>query len=227
MKSPIIVTVLTLMTASAAFAADIEAGPENADAAIVLVHDWFGVTPFYEETVDRLAAHGYRVLAVDLYDGEAGQTHAEAWALMSALDADAARAEVDAAIHDAAQGSRNVVVMGFSMGADYAFPAARDAGADALVIFYGSTPADSEALARLEGPTLAIYGSLDGNAAEQAMAFSQAADAVEARAEIHIFPGRHHAFAQPLFNAGGTYDPVAAEAAWGITLDFLERALAD
>jgi dienelactone hydrolase len=38
-------------------------------------------------------------------------------------------------------------------------------------------------------------------------------------------PGADHAFAQPLFNAGKTYDPVAADVAWRLSQDFLKRRL--
>jgi dienelactone hydrolase len=37
-------------------------GPAKARAGVVLVHDWFGVSPFYAEAAARLAAQGYRVL---------------------------------------------------------------------------------------------------------------------------------------------------------------------
>jgi len=44
-------------------------------------------------------------------------------------------------------------------------------------------------------------------------------------AEVYLYPGADHAFAQPLFNAGRTYDPVAADVAWRLTEDFLKRRL--
>jgi dienelactone hydrolase len=44
-------------------------------------------------------------------------------------------------------------------------------------------------------------------------------------AEVYLYPGADHAFAQPLFNAGRTYDPVAAEVAWRLSEDFLKRRL--
>jgi len=45
-----------------------------------------------------------------------------------------------------------------------------------------------------------------------------------AAAEIHVYPGAAHAFAQPLFNRGTTYDPVATDVAWQLTDGFLRRA---
>ena len=60
---------MTLRTASAeTFTAYVD-GPKNASKGIVLVHDWFGVSPFYTAAAEKLASDGYRVVAVDLYGG--------------------------------------------------------------------------------------------------------------------------------------------------------------
>ena len=62
------------------------AGPRDAAEGIVLVHDFFGVSPFFLGAVDRLAKRGYRVVGVDLYDGRPATSHAEAGALLGRLD---------------------------------------------------------------------------------------------------------------------------------------------
>jgi acetyl esterase/lipase len=71
-------------------------------------------------------------------------------------------------------------------------------------------------LQALSGPALLIVGSADGPAPpENAAAFSRAADAAHAAAEVYVYPGAAHAFAQPLFNQGQTYDPGATHVACG------------
>jgi len=216
----------TLQTASAhEFSAYID-GPRDADVGIVLVHDWFGVTPFYTQAAERLAKDGYRVVAIDLYDGHHAATHDEAGALMKAMDAGVAAEEVDAAIKSLADRPRKIAIMGFSMGAKFAFAAAlRDKSIGATLIWYGETVNDTAKLANLSGPALLVVGSMDGSAADNAAAFSKATDAAGAKAEIHIYPGETHAFAQPLFNQGKTYDAGAAESAWRLSEDFLKRYL--
>ena len=58
------VTPMTLhTTASEQFTAYVD-GPKDAEHGVVLVHDWFGVSPFYTEAAERLAKDGYRVVAV-------------------------------------------------------------------------------------------------------------------------------------------------------------------
>jgi carboxymethylenebutenolidase len=219
-------TTETLQTASShKFSAYVD-GPAEAKAGIVLVHDWFGTTPFYVQATERLAKQGYRVIAVDLYDGHKATTHDEAGTLMKAVDAQLAAERVDAAIKALNDRPRKIAVMGFSMGAKFAFAAAlRDKTVGATLIWYGETVNDAAKLATLSGPALLVVGSKDGSAADNAAAFSKAADAAGAKAEIHIYPGEEHAFAQPLFNQGKTYDAVAAESAWRLSEDFLKRYL--
>jgi hypothetical protein len=66
------------------------AGPRDAADGIVLVHDFFGVSPFFLGAEERLAKRGYRVVAVDLYDGRRATTHEDALALLRGLDTDIA-----------------------------------------------------------------------------------------------------------------------------------------
>jgi len=96
---------VTLHTASAeSFEAHV-AGPANPVGAIVLVHDWFGVSPFYEAATERLAGMGYLVVAVDLYGGRRATTHEEAAALLGSVHDDLAGRQLDAALRWAAERS--------------------------------------------------------------------------------------------------------------------------
>jgi len=164
---------------------------------------------------------------VDLYGGQHAATHEEAGKLLAALHDDVAAQEIDAAIGSLAGNGRKVAVMGFSMGAKHALAAAlRDPSVSATVLWYGETSKDPEKLRHLSGPALLIVGSHDGKSAtEDAAAFGRAADAAGIGAEVFVYPGADHAFAQPLFNQGRTYDPAGAEVAWLLSEDFLGRRL--
>jgi len=203
------------------------AGPKDASKAIVLVHDWFGVSPFYTQAADRLGQLGYRVVAVDLYGGQRATTHEQAGALLGGLHDDLAARELDAAIRFSSEGNRKIALFGFSMGAKHALSAAlRNNSVRATVLWYGETVKDPAALRQLAGPALLIVGSHDGpSAADGAFAFSKAADAAGVGAEVYVYPGADHAFAQPLFNQGKTYDPIATRVAWEQTESFLNRRL--
>jgi carboxymethylenebutenolidase len=217
---------MTLSTASSVSFVSHVAGPQGASECVVLVHDWFGVSPFYTDASDRLARQGYCVVAVDLYNGRSATTHEEAGALLGTVDADVAGEKIDAAIKSLGDRPRKIAVMGFSMGARHALAAAlRNKSVRATVLWYGDTTKDSDRLANLSGPVLVIAGSKDGSAVDDSARFVKAADAAGSGAEVYVYPGAVHAFAQPLFNQGKTYDPVAAETAWKITEDFLSRRL--
>ena len=218
---------LTLTTASSTSFVSYIAGPETASECVVLVHDWFGVSPFVTAAAERLARQGYCVIAMDLYNGRTATTHAEAGALLGALNSNLAGEKIDAAIKWLGDRPRKVAIMGFSMGAGHALAAAlRNNSVQATVLWYGKTTKDAASLRRLTGPVLLVVGSKDGSTAlEDSLAFAKAADAAGAAAEIYIYPGAAHVFAQPLFNQGRTYDPVAAQTAWRLTEDFLRRRL--
>lgn len=220
-------TATTLQTASSESFTAYVAGPKDAAAGIVMVHDWFGVSPFYTAAQDRLAKDGYRIVAVDLYGGRSATTHEGAGKLLESVHDDVAGREIDAAIKWLSDGGRPVAVMGFSMGAKHALSAAlRNSSVHATVLWYGETIRDSQKLQQLAGPALLVVGSRDGRSApEDAAAFSRAADAAGKGAEVYVYPGADHAFAQPLFNQGKTYDPAAADVAWLLSESFLRRRL--
>ena len=218
---------ITIHTASSEPFAAYVAGPNEATKAVVLVHDWLGVSPFYMQAADKLGQLGYRVVAVDLYAGKRATTHEQASALLGALHDDLAARELDAAVELSAEGGRQVAVFGFSMGAKHALSAAlRNRSVRATVLWYGETVKDPDVLHHLGGPALLIVGSHDGpSAADSASAFSKGADAAGVGAEVYVYPGADHAFAQPLFNQGRTYDPVATKVTWELTESFLSRRL--
>ena len=163
---------------------------------------------------------------MDLYNGRSATTHNEASALLGALDANVAAEKIDAAIKSLGERPRKIALMGFSMGARHALAAAlRNTSVRATVLWYGDITKDMDRLSKLSGPVLLVAGSKDGSALDDSSAFAKAADAAGSGAELYVYPGAVHAFAQPLFNQGKTYDPVAAETAWRITEDFLSRRL--
>jgi dienelactone hydrolase len=62
------------------------AGPADAKAAVLIVHDYFGISDATKQSMKRLGALGYRSVAVDLYGGKSATSHAEAVKLMQSLD---------------------------------------------------------------------------------------------------------------------------------------------
>src|SRR5258708_28024933 len=71
--------------------------------AVVVVQEWWGISPFIESLCDRLAEAGFVAAAPDLFHGALPKTKEEAGKAMGALDKAAAVAEVgDSSAHFAA-----------------------------------------------------------------------------------------------------------------------------
>jgi carboxymethylenebutenolidase len=66
------------------------AGPVDAEAGVLVVHDYFGISDATKQSVEHLGALGYRTIAVDLYGGKSATRHEEAVKLMQAVDQKAA-----------------------------------------------------------------------------------------------------------------------------------------
>jgi len=61
------------------------AGPEDAKAAVLIVHDYFGISDATKESVQRLGAPGYRSVPSP-YGGKSATSHDGAVKLMQSLD---------------------------------------------------------------------------------------------------------------------------------------------
>jgi carboxymethylenebutenolidase len=59
---------------------------EEAFPGVVMIHEWWGLNTNIKEMAEKLASHGYVVLAVDLYDGQIATTSEEARKLMTSFD---------------------------------------------------------------------------------------------------------------------------------------------
>jgi carboxymethylenebutenolidase len=199
-------------------------------AALVVVHEWWGLSPWVKQQADSLAKHGYAALAVDLYDGKVATTSEDAHQYMSGLtDSDAVEKLAAAAAYlrgrDDVRGHA-VGTIGWCMGGKYAIRlAAEDPAIRATVMYYGAPITDEEEIQAIQGPVLGHFGAADkGPTAAQAREFEAALAKAGKKAEFHIYEGAGHAFANP-GNAFGGYRKEATRTAWKRTLAFLDREL--
>lgn len=196
---------------------------------VVVIHEWWGLNANVEDMARRIAAEGYRVLAVDLYGGRAASTPDEAMALMRASMAapEAARSNLQQAFAylAEAQGAGRVAVLGWCFGGAMAQQAALAQPTDwaATVIYYGRPVTDAGAWAPVQGPVLGLFGGADTSIpADSVAALDAALAAAGVEHEIVTYPGADHAFANP---SGERYQPEAAEDAWRRTTAFLAAHL--
>jgi carboxymethylenebutenolidase len=205
------------------------AGPADGKAAVLIVHDYFGISDATKESVKHLGALGYRSVAVDLYGGKSATSHEEAVKLMQSLDRKATDKILQVGLDYLKQSGRKVATIGFSMGGQESLSANLNdpEAVSATVIIYGSgfDKIDTKRLERLKGPVLAIAGSEDTDAVQAAIKFFSNMKAAKRPYEMLLYPGADHGYAQPLFNEGKNYNPAAVHTTWLLVEDFLDRVL--
>jgi carboxymethylenebutenolidase len=209
-------------------------------AAVIVIHEIFGLNDDIRAKADRLAAMGYVALAPDLYDGRGPKPICIVRTFRSlgaerggALDdLDAARQWL--AARDDVDGSR-VGVIGFCMGGGFALLFAARAPLGAAAPFYGSVPGQRE---KLEGicPVVASYGGRDGTLRSAPAKLKEMLTGLGVEHEVKVYPGAGHSFmsnhtglASRLFAWGPMklgYNPAAAEDSWRRVEAFFAKHLA-
>lgn len=198
--------------------------------AVIVIQEWWGLNDWVKEQADSLAAHGYTAFAVDLYKGRVARDAETAHQYMSGLSED----EGIATLRRAADFLRSrddvraqaIGVVGWCMGGRYSIRlAAADPGIRACVMYYGAPITDEAAIRGIQASILGSFGGDDkGPTPDQVRDFEKALAAAGKRADIKIYPGAGHAFAN-INNPWGGYREDAAKDAWSRTLAFLERNL--
>jgi carboxymethylenebutenolidase len=196
-------------------------------AAVLVIHEWWGLNDHVKHWTDRLAAAGYAALAVDLYDGRVATTCEEATALMGAVEEarglEIVRAGVAFLGDDPRVRASKRAVIGWCFGGAWSLETGLHAPElDAVVMYYGRVVTDVERLRTLPGPLLGIFGNQDTAITPQSVDEFERALA-EAGVEHRILRyDAGHGFANP---SGERYDPTNADAAWAEVQAFLARAL--
>lgn len=205
------------------------AGPADANAGVLVVHDYLGITPGTEESVERLGGMGYRALAIDLYGGISATKHEDAVKLMESLDRKAAAAVLQVGLDYLKRPGRKLATIGFSMGAQEALNANLNdpdaVSATVMVYGFGFDTVDTQRLQRLESPVLAISGAEDTGATDAGIHFLSNMKSAKRACELFVYPGADHGYAQPLFNEGKNYNAGAVRATWLVIDDFLAKYL--
>jgi carboxymethylenebutenolidase len=207
-------------TVAGALAVPIAAAPAP---SVILVHEYWGLTPQIESTAERLAAEGFVVLAIDLYRGVVTRDPAEAMRLMTELPPARATDDLRAAVSYLATHPRTtgkVAITGFCMGGAYAFRAAYAVrGLCAAVPFYG-VPRDP-VWADVDVPILAHFCRHDPWAKpEIGEQIQQTLGSFGRRMDLHVYDA-DHAFMNE--QRPEVYSPDDARVAWERTVDFLRQ----
>jgi carboxymethylenebutenolidase len=166
--------------------------------ALVIIHEWNGLTDRVRQVADDFAAEGYVTLAADLFQGQVGQNPDENRALMAEAEPRVIP-NLDAAVQylkarDDVTG--RVGAMGWCYGGGVALSFGLDGeNHDATAIFYGRLVEDPEVLAVMDHEVYGTFARLDqGPSPESVERFEAALRAAGIENDLHIYDEVDHGF---------------------------------
>ena len=195
-------------------------------AAVMLVHEWWGLNDQIKSVAAALADAGYLALAIDLYNGAVTDDSKTARGLVRAVETEAATDTCASWVRwlgDHADGTGKVGTVGWCFGGGWSLNASLAAPVDAAVVYYGNVKKGQEQLASLAGPVLGHFATRD-RWINRAMVegFEGEMAAAGKSVENHWYEA-DHAFANP---TSARYDEEDAALAWQRTLAFFAANLA-
>jgi carboxymethylenebutenolidase len=193
---------------------------------ILVLHAWWGLTPFFKGLCDRLADHGFVALAPDLYGGRTTSDPKEAKALLADADMDATLELVRSSVLTLRRMPETpdapVGVLGFSMGASWALWLAGRMPelVDATTVFYGSQSID---MAPARSAFLGHFAETDPWVSDDELTLLESElHVLDKDVTFHRYPGTGHWFFE---SDQPAYDEAAARLAWDRTLEFFKAHL--
>jgi carboxymethylenebutenolidase len=207
--------------------------PEKKSAAAVLViHEVFGLNDHIKSIADRVAKEGYNALAPNLFV-RAAEPPPKDTTDMTKLRRAASSIPIEVAIKDMQAGldyfkalknvKRRFGSIGFCMGGGFSYQlSAHTKDLAGAVIFYGRTPL--ELVPQVSCPLLGNFGALDqGIPPEKVREFEEALKKAGKQVDIKIYEGARHGF----FNdtRPEAYNAEAAADAWQRTIKFFHQYL--
>ncbi len=203
------------------------ARPDNdATAAVILIHEWWGINDHIRDLAERYANEGFICLAPDLYRGKLAKDTEEAAKLMQNLTIEDGLETIRETVSQAKQTYKVQVIgiTGYCMGGTFALRAACEIDELAAAApFYGDVP-EENVLKDLKVPTLFIAGKLDAWInAEKVSQLTDAARKYNLPVEAVTYDADHAFFND---TRPAVYNAVAAADAWRRVLELFRKNLA-
>jgi len=202
--------------------------------AVIVVHEIFGLTDWVRSVADQLAKEGFIALAPDLLSGKGpngGGTDSlgeEATKVIRTLTPEAVAGMLNA-VRDYAlklpAGSGKTGSVGFCWGGTTSFAyAVAQPKLDAAVVYYGTSPSDPAAYAKIHAPVLGLYGGDDARV-DATIPTAEAEMKKNGKSYTpRVFDGAGHGFLRQQSGKDGA-NRKATEQAWPATLAFFRENL--
>ncbi len=210
--------------------------PEKKDkaGAVIVIHEIFGMTDWVRGVADQLAADGFIALAPDLLSGmgpNGGGTESlgdDVGKTIRTLAPETVAARLDAVRAyalglPAANGKLGVVGFCWGGGASFDYAVAQPK-LDAAVVYYGVSPSDAAAYAKIAAPVLGNYGG-DDERVDATIPTAQAEMRKLGKSyTAKVYDGAGHGFLRQQGGRAGA-NLKAAEQAWPATTAFFRDRL--
>jgi len=198
--------------------------------ALVIIHEWNGLTDRVRQVADDFAAEGYLTLAADLFQGRVGENADQNRALMAEAEPNVVP-NLNAAVRylrsrDDVTG--RVGAMGWCYGGGVALSFGLDGdNHEATAIFYGRLVEDPDVLAAMDHEVYGTFAREDrGPAPESVERFQTALDAAGIENDLHIYDDVNHGFWLRVDGDAEVRSGPALDA-WQRLKAYLERTLGD
>lgn len=210
--------------------------PETKDKAgvVIVIHEIFGLTDWARGVADALAAQGFIALAPDMLSGlgpGGGGTASlgdQVRDKIRGLTPEQVAARVEAARGYALKlpaGNGKIGAVGFCWGGAASFNyAVAQPALDAAVVYYGTSPADAAAYAKIGAPVLGHYGSDDARVNSTLPLAEEEMKKAGKSFTPKIYEGAGHGFLRQLTGRDGA-NWKAAQEAWPATVSFFKARL--
>jgi carboxymethylenebutenolidase len=194
---------------------------------VLVLHSWWGLTPFFRHVADRLADEGFVALVPDLFAGETADTPEAGEALLGKADPNELTRLILASTSTLrgmpATPDGPIGVVGFSMGASLGLwlsaRAVDDVGA--VVTFYGTQDID---FAPARAAYLGHFAADDDYVSEDERNYLEALLRLAGRdVTFHEYADTRHWFFEE--DREAAFDRDAADESWRRTLSFLRERL--
>ena len=216
-----------------------DANNKDKRPAVLIVHEWWGLTDYPRKRAKQLAELGYVAMAVDMYgDGKTAEDPKTAQELATPFynDPQLTKTRLDAAINKLKEykqvDTANIAAIGYCYGGFVVLNAAK-LGADlkGVVSFHGNltgTPVKKELL---KAQILVCHGAADQFVKEaEVNAFKHSMDSAGIAYTFKAYPNATHAFTNPAatekgkkYNMPIEYNAAADTASWNDMKDFFNK----